>query len=213
MRGSGRGETDVRTCSALRRLGFVPCLFIAAVIVGCSAGSTHTSSASPTLSNSLSVSPTELPPLRLPISSPGLCAAGQAHTVASGVSPVLGSGPLYPAHLGNNDGILRVSRLVDSVWLGEKVLWIAPPSFSGRAVVRGGRLDGTGDVGFDTGYPAAAIPASQLVLDTSSAGHPAGEWYNWTTYSRVKGPGCYAYQIDGDGFSYTIVFEARLATP
>jgi hypothetical protein len=28
------------------------------------------------------------------------------------------------------------------------------------------------------------------------------------TATEIRGPGCYAYQIDGDGFSSHVVFEA-----
>jgi hypothetical protein len=30
------------------------------------------------------------------------------------------------------------------------------------------------------------------------------------SYTRVRTPGCYAYQVDGTTFSYTIAFEAKL---
>lgn len=29
------------------------------------------------------------------------------------------------------------------------------------------------------------------------------------SFTRVREPGCYAYQVDGLGFSYVIVFEAK----
>ena len=31
------------------------------------------------------------------------------------------------------------------------------------------------------------------------------------SYTRVRGPGCYAYQVDGTSFSRVIVFEAIVA--
>ena len=41
---------------------------------------------------------------------------------------------------------------------------------------------------------------------------PAGTRYV-PSYTRVRGPGCYAYQIDGTTFSRVIVFRAVSAQP
>jgi hypothetical protein len=37
----------------------------------------------------------------------------------------------------------------------------------------------------------------------------AGGWRNFPSYTRLKDNGCYAYQVDGRDFSYSIVFRAR----
>jgi hypothetical protein len=36
-----------------------------------------------------------------------------------------------------------------------------------------------------------------------------GHWRYGVTTTAVSGPGCYAFQVDGLGFSYLIAFEAR----
>lgn len=33
---------------------------------------------------------------------------------------------------------------------------------------------------------------------------------NTPSLTRVRAPGCYAYQVDGRTFSYLVIFEARL---
>ena len=33
-------------------------------------------------------------------------------------------------------------------------------------------------------------------------------WRSFPSYTRLKAPGCYAYQVDGDGFRTIIVFRA-----
>jgi hypothetical protein len=30
----------------------------------------------------------------------------------------------------------------------------------------------------------------------------------WVTYTRIRSAGCYAYQVDGTGFSEIVVFRA-----
>jgi hypothetical protein len=46
-------------------------------------------------------------------------------------------------------------------------------------------------------------PPAELHL-VGAEGHPSA--------TRVRSPGCYAYQVDGPGFSYPIVFRAELSS-
>jgi hypothetical protein len=113
--------------------------------------------------------------------------------------------------------VLGVGSLHDGTdWLGEKVLWVASPDFTGHAIVRGGRIDAPGEMSFDLTLSASASgpPEHEMQFDTVNGryvrpvGSAGGDWYNWATDTRVKEPGCYAYQVDGDNFSYKIVFRA-----
>jgi hypothetical protein len=56
--------------------------------------------------------------------------------------------------------------------------------YAARALVRGYQLDGPNEVRFDT-----------------------------PSLTRLRAPGCYAYQVDGRTFSYVVIFEARLKPP
>jgi DNA-binding CsgD family transcriptional regulator len=152
-------------------------------------------------------------PLNLPaMPSSGVCPVVPGRQVTPGLGIALGGGPVYPVL--DADTAIDIGRFpIGGEWLGNKMLWIAPPGFTGKVLIRGGRLDGDGQVGFDNGAPAFLAPLSELRLDTAAAGAPpSGEWYNWATYTRMQAPGCYAYQVDGDGLSYTIVFRAVLTT-
>jgi hypothetical protein len=80
-----------------------------------------------------------------------------------------------------------------------KVLWIVDPIYGGPVLIRGRQLDGPNELRFDNG---ALPPRAIKIL-------PAARVRDRPSYTRVRGPGCYAYQVDGLGFSYVIIFEAR----
>lgn len=95
-------------------------------------------------------------------------------------------------------------------WAGQKVLWFVLPSYRGPVLIRGARIDGPGRVRFDRGdvpplririalHPTGGSPTSPVP--------PQGTRYR-ASYTRVRGPGCYAYQVDGTSFSRVVVFRA-----
>jgi hypothetical protein len=83
-------------------------------------------------------------------------------------------------------------------WGGQKVLWFIRPSYKGLVLVRGRQLDGSHGMRFNQ-------LDQQLLMDSTFGGTP---WPNFPSYTRLQAPGCYAYQVDGNGFSYVIVFQA-----
>jgi hypothetical protein len=86
------------------------------------------------------------------------------------------------------------------------VTWVAAGSYSGPLLIRGATLGEAGALGFGTG----AVPYSELQLLDAGRGAPqvSGRGRAWITYTRVQSGGCYAYQVDGAGFSEVIVFRA-----
>jgi hypothetical protein len=90
-----------------------------------------------------------------------------------------------------------------SGWRYYKILWVAPPSVNGAILIRGRRIDGPGELRFE----GTENPVKELAL-TAPAGETPSRWSNWPSYTRLRAPGCYAYQIDGKDFSTTIVFQA-----
>ncbi|HEU4784207.1 MAG TPA: hypothetical protein VFS83_12775, partial [Ktedonobacterales bacterium] len=116
----------------------------------------------------------------------------------------LGNGPVYPVGLGA-EGVLEYAppqNFESGDWGGQKVLWVVSPAYHGLVLIRGGRLDGAGEVRFERGAdPPAVLEFDALGLD------PDG-WSGNPSYTRIRAPGCYAYQVDGDGFSEVIVFQA-----
>jgi hypothetical protein len=69
-------------------------------------------------------------------------------------------------------------------------------------LIRGRQLGGSHAVGFGEGH----IPNDELQL--LSAPSSAAGAREWPSFTRVRGSGCYAYQVDGTSFSTVIVFRA-----
>jgi len=92
-------------------------------------------------------------------------------------------------------------------WYSSKTLVVIAPSYAGPLLVRGTQLDGNGSVGFGEAplIGHLVIPPGPTVnmLDDGSRTAPGGTF--------VKGPGCFALQLDGLTFSFVIVFEVELS--
>lgn len=119
-----------------------------------------------------------------------------------GDRPILGRGPVFPlgpwAYPHATQTILDPSKQADER-SGMKVLWAAG-KYRGRLLIRGRQLDGPHRLWFQLGVPGPIVkelrrPATHAPLDMPSE----------TVLSR---PGCYAWQVDGKGFSEVITFEA-----
>jgi hypothetical protein len=154
---------------------------------------------------------------------PAEAALGPGGPTERGVAK-LREGPVYVAFPGiprildfqaTGDGSSRAGG-----WRSAEVLWVSRASYRGPVLVRGGQLDGPGRLGFGR----SPHPRSQLRL-------PAGDWTvrrgplrvwgrtvqprtGWRTATaptRISRTGkagirCYAFQVDGNSFSYTIAF-------
>jgi len=155
-------------------------------------------------------------PLQIPMLSAGSAcpAAEQNGTLGDHgdldlpTAPAFGPGPAYPT-LASDGGraVLwyRVGFSPDKGWEGTKVLWTVP-RYNGPYIVRGRQLDGANELQFDQGPNWSNKLHAQLRL--------VGPYTRLNPAATYLGaPGCYAYQIDGHGFSYLIVFEARIVPP
>jgi len=99
----------------------------------------------------------------------------------------------------------------------QKVAWIADPSYSGPIMIRGGRIDGTGQMLFGSrrygrGAPVKRVEGSdlypELFLETDVTASPASRWRGWPSFTYIATPGCYAWQVDGLGFTEFITIQA-----
>lgn len=151
-------------------------------------------------------------PLRLPTLTPGQpCPTRAGAQVSPAFGLALGAGPVYPVGLGA-DAVLMYAHggaFAGSPWGGQKVLWVSVPTYRGPVLIRGRRLDGPGELRFGDGTEPAsdlAFPAGERGTASSS---DAPDWRNWPSYTRVRAPGCYAYQVDGLDFTEVIPFVAR----
>jgi hypothetical protein len=118
-----------------------------------------------------------------------------------------GPGPAWPVLGGLTS--LDVPFQFDSVgayaeWGGRKAMWGIDARYVGPTLVRGHQLDGPDEVRFENGSPG---------FTEEKRLHPASELrfvggYVRPAMTRVRTLGCYAWQVDGLGFSRTIVFRA-----
>jgi hypothetical protein len=121
-----------------------------------------------------------------------------ARGAACPVSTVDDTRPVSPRGLGA-DMTLRLAPAVNfdsKAWGGQKVLWVVAPSYTGPVLIRGARLDAKGDVRFDLGN----VPPKELFIPRGGGDR--------ASYTRLRAPGCYAWQVDGIGFSDIVVFRA-----
>jgi hypothetical protein len=102
---------------------------------------------------------------------------------------------------------LSLTHFIGSSWAGARVIWIAQPSYKGPVLIRGGRTDAGGAVGFGLGH--VPLDELQLVSSGQQAPPPPPGGRSWLSFTRVRAPGCYAYQVDGTSFSRVIAFRAR----
>jgi len=159
-------------------------------------------------------------PMHLPtVASGAACPVSPRHTFPGGAGfsgpfPALGNGPLQVAGLARH-GELPVSR--DSRGrLNAKVIWVFGKGYGGPLLLRGDRVDGPGRLRFDHYLGAAAYPGSgsgtgphrQLLYVRGGLHAPeTNALESEPDVLYVDGPGCYAVQADGVGFSQVLVFR------
>jgi hypothetical protein len=127
-----------------------------------------------------------------------------------GYAFALGRGPVYPVPAtdpiyepNEPEGAIHAEPSSPAGWFGYKVLWIAPPHYQGRILVRGAHV---GD-GLELRFEADTdLLATELRL---SAAHEETRWHNWPTTSKVREAGCYAYQIDTEDFTEVVVVRVQ----
>lgn len=171
----------------------------------------------------------EAKPLRLSQLAPGqVCAATQARqSVSPDYVVAVGNGPVYvvggadtgvftytPANLFNASlGINAPATSVPAKLGGAKTRWQIAPGYTGPVLIRGRQLDGPNQLYFNGGLdqPNGNALGTEPVLSQlrlMGGGAVAPSWPTWVTLTRLASPGCYAYQVDGLSFSYSITFRA-----
>jgi hypothetical protein len=141
-------------------------------------------------------------PLRLGSTAPGSdCAVTSTAQFASGTGALAGTGRIYA--VGNV--IAYGSRLSDGIYPA-KVLWVSAPDYFGPALIRGRRLDGPGGIFFSNSRQVTEL---RFELDTRVRASASDQgWRYLPSTVNVEGPGCYGFQIDGPGWTETIVMRA-----
>lgn len=189
------------------RRGFV--IVVVGLIASAAGASAHSSDVWKTLRR----------PFHLPKIAPGaacpVSAKSRVDLGANGVWMLPGRGPAHP-NFGSANALefywppLPTQQdFYGSGWGGNKVLWWVAGTYTGPVLIRGHRIDGPQAVRFERGSPPPLelrIPAGRGTAATKGA-------RDRPSYTRVRAPGCYAYQVDGTSFSRIIVFRARVTPP
>jgi hypothetical protein len=121
----------------------------------------------------------------------------------------LEQGPVYAAFLRAAPRIVFLSEErmvgVSGAW-AVATFWVSRPTYDGPVLVRGGRLDRPGRIGFGGGaQPGLALRLPRGRWGPQPADIPQG-WRTARIPIRIRDPGCYAVQVDGRGFSYVLPF-------
>jgi hypothetical protein len=128
------------------------------------------------------------------------CPRSVAGRAAPGAGVTLGAGPAYPVLGPGGAASLRDDLRVGG-WYLHKTMWAVRPSYPGPVLARGRQIDGESRLRFDRRR------LQDLRLPDAAAAE--GGWRYYPTYTAVRRPGCFAFQIDGHGFSRGVVFAAR----
>ncbi len=177
-------------------------------------------------------------PLHLPSLGPrGRCPVSSGYTVANAYfgGSALGSGPVRVL-IGNQGDVLRGRPELGTTeapgWYALQTLWFAMPGYNGPFVVRGGRLGKPGPIAVQPGRTGLLPGSGPLVVPAGPTintyytnwrpGHnrdavtgrlvPTLTGYGYRTVpgsTWIRSPGCYAWQVDGRGFSDVIVVDAQ----
>lgn len=162
-------------------------------------------------------------PLRLPTVAAGdACPVTQpappdplppaGHPLGNGGPPsALGHAPLFlDARYFYGGNRLRVTAdATRPGWYGTKAPWASRTGYVGWTLIRGARLDGPGRVRVELRLDE---PAGAEVSGEAVAVEVQADWQFWPGSTEVTSAGCYAYQVDGGGFTEVIVFRAELAS-
>ena len=146
-------------------------------------------------------------PLNLPTLARGTtCPATTPRQVVDWQGPAIGAGPVYSVGYDARGNIRWAGSQQDGGWYYVKILWFETPG-TGPFLIRGKQLDGPNQVGFGSD----PVPSPELVLEPSDevgVANAAPGWHSFVAYTRVRAPGCYAYQVDTGSGSEAIVFKA-----
>lgn len=100
-------------------------------------------------------------------------------------------------------------NLENNGWGGQKVLWLIQPPYSGPILIRGRQLNGSNSMRFNGGIDQEGGVTFPLLTGLRLMGSAASDAPGgWPSYTRLRAPGCYIYQVDGLKFSGFLVFQA-----
>ncbi len=128
-----------------------------------------------------------------------------------------GQGPLYLVNEANNNPVFfsdAGSSDPGSPWKISKVFWEVSATYAGPLLIRGGQIDGTHALNFNGGLGQTAgnnQGTEPILHELRLLGDAHGQWKTYLTFVRIQQAGCYAFQIDGQNFSESIVIQATVS--
>jgi hypothetical protein len=152
-------------------------------------------------------------PSRLPaLASGSPCPTTPGRSLDPALVEVVGDGPVYVA-LGLEDTLYfaPAKNFGSQEWAGQKTIWAIQPGYAGPVLVRGRQLDGPNELRFGGGD----VPSAELLFRAPGEARPdpPNGWTYEIDNTRVRAPGCYAYQLDGETFSEVVIFRAEPEVP
>jgi len=191
-----------------RRLGMILVLVTAA-----SAYVVARATTSPRLSAALLARPLHFPTLgpggRCPVST------GSKLDNSYFTGTALGRGPVRVLLADRGDvlrGRVDLGASAAHRWSALQTLWIAMPRYSGAFVVRAARVGAPRPIEVQASQTGLSPGSGPLVVAEGSTSNSQDGYRTVPGSTWVRSPGCYAWQVDGRGFSEIVVVDAMAST-
>jgi hypothetical protein len=127
------------------------------------------------------------------------------HPKVRAVAFARGDGPVYVGLGTGGEVRYREDTQEHEGWYYYKTLWAVAPRYEGQVNVTGHQLDGPNQLMFGTGpFPGTKLKALEMPPDSS------GGWRYGPSATLIRAPGCYAFEIEGEGFRQVVTFVAVL---
>jgi hypothetical protein len=142
------------------------------------------------------------------LSHDGRCDEGPVPRIRPGVRAVAfprGDGPVF---VGLGTG--RVVHYAEDTrqhagWHYYKTLWAVSPAYAGAVTITGLQVDGGRILRFN---PGASFPGRKE-KELRFPAQQGEDWRYGPSETLFEAPGCYAFEVEGDGFRYAIMFQAQ----
>jgi hypothetical protein len=114
-----------------------------------------------------------------------------------------GDGPVYVGLGTAGEVRYREDTRQHDGWYYYKTLWAVAPGYEGPVSVTGHQLDGPNSLMFGTGgFPGTKLGRLEMSPDRSPG------WRFGPSDTLIRAPGCYGFEVVGEGFRERITFVA-----
>jgi hypothetical protein len=157
-------------------------------------------------------------PLHFPsLARNSVCPASSGSTVKNSffVGVALGRGPVRLLLADRGDihrGHVVLGRTQAPGWSALQTLWFATPGYDGPFVVRAARVGARGPIAVQADQTGLGPGRGALIVAAGPTANTQDGYRSMPGSTWVRSPGCYAWQIDGQGFSETVVADTFNAT-